>query len=63
MGKRFEKKVRLISKFMTSQPGKQTITIHILPTISKSKGHPTMKLGQLREYNERNVFLQKSCGK
>ena len=29
--------VRLSSKFMTSQPGKQTITIDILPNISRSK--------------------------
>ena len=30
-------KIRLISKFKTSQPGKQTIPIHILPNISRSK--------------------------
>ena len=34
---------------MTSQPGLQTITIHILPTISQSKGYHTMKFGQLVE--------------
>ena len=28
------KKIRLISKFMTSQPGYQAITIHMLPNIS-----------------------------
>ena len=37
---------------MTSQSGQQTITIHILPNISRSKGNLTMKLGQLIEYNK-----------
>ena len=36
---------------MTSQPGLQTIAIHILPNISQSKGKQTMKFGQLVEYN------------
>ena len=31
------RKIRLISKFMMSEPGKQTIAIHILPNISRSK--------------------------
>ena len=52
----------LISKFMTSQTGWQTITIRILPNISRSKGNQTLKFGQLIEYN-RNIFLQKSCWK
>ena len=29
------RKITLISKFMTSRPGYQTIAIHILPNISK----------------------------
>ena len=33
-----------------SQDGKQTITMHILPDISRSKGNQTMKFGQLIEY-------------
>ena len=41
---------------MTSQPGKQTIAIYILPSISKSKDNQTMKSGQLIEYNMRNFF-------
>ena len=45
---------------MTSQPEKQTIAIHILPDISRSKGNQTMKFGQLIEYIMRNVFLEKS---
>ena len=31
------RKIRLISKFMTSQPGQQTIAAHILPNISRSE--------------------------
>ena len=48
---------------MTSQPGLQTIVIHILTNISESKGKQTMRFGQLTEYNKRNIFLQKLCGK
>ena len=43
---------------MTSQPGKQAIVIHILPSISRSKDN-TVKFGQLMEYNIRNIFLEK----
>ena len=57
------RKISLTSKFMTSRPGLQTIAIHILPNISQSKGNQTMKFGQLIEYNKRNIFLQKLCGK
>ena len=45
---------------MTSQSGKQTIAIHILPNMSRSKGNQTMKFGQLIEYKMRNIFLEKS---
>ena len=41
---------------MTSQTGQQTIVIHILPNISRSKGNQTMKFDQLVEYNMRNIF-------
>ena len=44
---------------MTSQPGKQTIEIHILCNISRSKGNQTMKFGQSIKYNTRNIFLEK----
>ena len=50
---------------MTSQPGQQTIVIHIIPNISISKVNQTMKFGQIIEYNMRNIFLEKSytkCG-
>ena len=34
---------------MTSQPGQQTIAIHILINISRTKGNQTIKFGQLIE--------------
>ena len=43
---------------MTSQPGQQTIAIHIFPNIPKSKGNQTMKFEQLIEYNMRNFLLK-----
>ena len=48
---------------MRSQAGFQAIPILILPNISQSKGSQTMKFGQLREYNKRNIFLQVLCRK
>ena len=50
---------------MTSQPGKQTIAIHISPSISLSKSNHAMKFGQLIEYSMRNIFLEqlyRKCG-
>ena len=57
------KKIRLISKFVTSQAGKQAIAIHVLPNISRSKGKQTMKFSQLIEYNMWNIFVEKSYTK
>ena len=51
---------------MTSEPGLQTIAIHILPKLSRTKVNETMKLGQSIEYNMRNIFLEKlyaKCGR
>ena len=45
---------------MTSQPGKQTIAIHILTNILRSRDNQAMKFGQLMEYNMRKVFREKS---
>ena len=59
------RKITLISKFSTSEPGKQTIAIHLLPNILRSKDNHTMKFGQLIEYNIRKFFLEKpqqKCG-
>ena len=50
---------------MTSQAGKQTISVCILPKISRSKDNQTMKFGQIIEYNMKTNFLKKSytkCG-
>ena len=44
---------------MTSQTGQQTITIHILPTISWSKGNQAMKFCQLIEYKMKNISDEK----
>ena len=44
---------------MTSQPEKETIAIHALPNILKTKDNQTMKFGQLIECNMRNNFLEK----
>ena len=61
----FIRKIRIISKFMTSQPGKQTIAMHILPNMSRSKSNQIMKFSQLIVCSMRNIFLEKSytkCG-
>ena len=58
------RKIRgLILKFMMPQPSYQTIAIHILNNISRSKGNQAMKFGHLIECNMRNIFLEKSCTK
>ena len=49
------RKIRLVSKFMTSQAGQQVITIHTLPNISKSKDNQATKFGQLTEYNVKGI--------
>ena len=40
-----------------TQPWKQTIAIHILPNISRSKDNQTTKFGQSIEYKVINIFL------
>ena len=57
------RKVRLISKFMTSQLAYQTMAIHIFASTSRIKGNQTLKFGQVIEYMEINIFLQKSYWK
>ena len=50
---------------MSSQPGQQTIAIHILLNISRCKNNQTIKFGQLIEYKMRNIPVEKSytkCG-
>ena len=55
----FISKIRLISKFMPSQPGKQITAVHTLPNVSRSEGNQTLKFHQLIEYGMTNVFLEK----
>ena len=55
--------IRLISRFMTSQPGYQTIAVHILTNIPRGKGNQAMKFGLLVENNMKNIFLEKSYTK
>ena len=50
------RKIKLILKYVTSEPRKQTVAIHILPNISRSKENKTMKFGQLMEHNMGNIF-------
>ena len=57
------RKIRLISNFMRSQTGKQIITIHILPDISRCRGNQTVKFDQLIKYNMSSIFIKKSCAK
>ena len=40
---------------MTPEPGKQIIVIHILPNFSRKKGNRTIKFGQLKGYNMKNI--------
>ena len=57
------RKIRLSSKLLTSQPDSQTIAIHGLTNISRSKGNSAIKLCQLIEYNIRGIFRKKSYTK
>ena len=43
---------------MTSQPGKQTIAMHVLPNVSRRKGNQTMKFGQVIKHKMRKTFLE-----
>ena len=50
----------LTAKFVTSQPGLQTIVIHILPNIWQSKDNQLRKLGQ--QSITREIFFFKNYG-
>ena len=43
---------------MTSWPGQQTITIHILPNILQNKDNQKIKLGKLIKYIKRNFVFK-----
>ena len=61
--KKFMRKIRLIGKFTTWQPEKQTTEIHVFPSISRNKGTLTIKFAQLIGYDTSNIFLEKSYTK
>ena len=63
VGKWLKWKLKLISKFVTSQTGLHTITIHELPNISRRKCSKAIKFGQLTKHNMKNIFLAKSYSK
>ena len=44
---------------MTSRTGLQTIAIHLLPYISRSKINQTIKFGQLIQYDTKKIFVEK----
>ena len=44
---------------MTSSTGNQIIAIHILFKISRNKDNQTVKYGQFKECDARNIFFQK----
>ena len=48
---------------MPSRPGKQTVTIHILPSIARSTDSQIIKYSQLIKHNTRNIFFEKSYTK
>ena len=52
------RKIRLTSKFMTSQPAQQTITINTLLNISRSKDNRAMKFGQVIEDTREIIFVK-----
>ena len=60
---RLDKKTKIKFKTLTSQTVRQIIIIRKLLNISRSKDNQTMKLGQIVEFNVRNIFLQESYRK
>ena len=53
------RKIRLISKFITSQPGSETNAIHLFTNASR-KGNQAMIFGHLIERNIINIFFLKN---
>ena len=52
-----KKKLRLISKFLTTQTEQHIIAIEMFSITSRSKGNQAMKFGQLIKDKVRNIFL------
>ena len=59
----FIRKIMLISKIITSKPGKLTNALYMLFNISRSKRNQTINFGQLIEHSMTNIFLDKSYTK
>ena len=62
---RLIRKIRLISKFMTLQPGYKQLQYTYCLISQHVKTDEAIKPGQLIEYNLRKIFLEKSytkCG-
>ena len=58
VGNNLIRKLRLIPKFLTSQTGKQIITIYVLLNILRSKGNQITKFDQLIDTNWETLFLK-----
>ena len=56
------RKIKLISKFMASQPKKNTIAMHILPNISRSKDNQATKFGH-QDITLKKITIEKSYTK
>ena len=52
------RKLKFVSKLMTSNIGTQIITIHIFPNISRSKDNQEMKLVRLTDFNVDSFFFK-----
>ena len=50
-------KLKLISKFLTTQTEQHIIAIEMFSITSRSKGNQAMKFGQLIKDKVRNIFL------
>ena len=65
VAKQLDLKDKVNSEFYDVTSWLTNIAINILPNIPRSKRNQTMKFGQLKEYNMRNIFFEKSytkCG-
>ena len=58
VGKRLGQKVRLISKFITSETGKQIIIFQILSNISRNKDNQAVNFTHLIENNLKIFFFK-----
>ena len=57
VGKRLDMEANVNFKIFDIMNRRHLITIHILPNILRNKGNQAMTFCQLKEYNEKNIFL------